>query len=318
MLDLPRLRLLRAVVATGSIRAGAEALGYTPSAVSQQLAALQRETGLRLFDRAGRGIEPTAAGRTLAAESEPLFEAVSRIEGLVGDLRAGRVGSLSIGYFASAGAAWLPPVVAALHAQFPELRLDLRMTEVKPAERRPRAPDPRQVPPGNAEMPDSYEPDVDIFVQRPGWTPPAGAEVHHLVDDPYRAVVRIDDPLAGRGEVALVELAGRRWIDNDRGDGACRRVLLQACAEAGFAPEFAVETHDYHTAIPFVATGIGLTVVPELGIRELPPGVTTVRIVAPEPVRRIFVAVRKSAAQHPAALRAVDLLKGAVGGAERG
>ncbi|MBB5789310.1 LysR family transcriptional regulator [Jiangella mangrovi] len=298
MLDVPRLRLLRAVVATGSVRAGAEALGYTPSAVSQQLAALQRETGLRLFDRVGRGIEPTAAGRTLAAEAEPLFEAISRLEGLVGDLRAGRVGSLSIGYFASAGAAWLPPVIAALHAQFPELRLDLRMTEVK--------------------VPDSYEPDVDIFVQRPEWTPPPGAEVHHLVDDPYLAVVRTDDPLARRGEVALAELAGRRWIDNDLNDGACRRVLLQACAEAGFSPEFAVETHDYHTAIPFVATGIGLTVVPELGIRDLPPGVMTVRIVGPAPVRRIFVAVRKSAAQHPAALRAVDLLREVVDGARRG
>lgn len=167
-------------------------------------------------------------------------------------------------------------------------------------------------------MPDSYEPDVDIFVQRPDWTPPPGAEVEHLVDDPYLAVVRTDDPLAGRGEVPLVELAGRRWIDNDLNDGACRRVLLRACAEAGFAPEFAVETHDYHTAIPFVATGIGLTVVPGLGIRDLPPGVTTVRIVAPTPVRRIFVAVRKSAAQHPAALRAVDLLREAVDGAVAG
>lgn len=295
---MPRLRLLRAVVATGSVRAAAETLGYTPSAVSQQLAALQRETGLRLLDRVGRGIEPTVAGRTLATESEPLFGALSRLDGLVGDLRAGRVGSLSIGYFASAGAAWLPPVVAALHADFPELRLDLRMTEVK--------------------LPDSYEPDVDIFVERPEWTPPAGADVRHLVDDPYLAVVRTGDPFAARGEVPLAELGERRWIDNDLNDGACRRVLLRACAEAGFAPEFAVETHDYHTAIPFVATGIGITVVPELGIRDLPPGVTTVRIVAPTPVRRIHVAVRKSAAQHPAAQRAVDLLGEAVDGALTG
>ena len=104
MLDIARLRLLRAVIVTGSIRASASALGYTPSAVSQQLSALQRETGLRLFERVGRGIEPTETGRTLAAEAEPLFEAFSRLEGVVGDLRAGRVGSLSIGYFGSAGA----------------------------------------------------------------------------------------------------------------------------------------------------------------------------------------------------------------------
>ncbi|TDD97107.1 LysR family transcriptional regulator [Jiangella asiatica] len=294
MLDVPRLRLLRAVVATGSIRAGADALGYTPSAVSQQLTALQRETGLRLLERVGRGIEPTAAGRTLAAEAEPLFETLTRLDGLVGDLRAGRVGSLSIGYFASAGAVWLPPVIAALHARYPELRLELRMTEVK--------------------APDTPVPDVDIFVERPGYTPPPGTEVSRLADDPYLAVVRADDPLAGRDEVPLVELAGRRWIDNDLNDGACRRVLLAACAEVGFVPEFAVETHDYHTAIPFVSTGIGITVVPELGIRELPPDVTTVRIVAPTPVRRISVAVGKSATQHPAARRAVELLDGVVNG----
>src|SRR5918996_222308 len=124
MVDVMRLRLLRAVVETGSIRATAAALGYTPSAVSQQLAALQRETGLRLFERVGRGIEPTESAYTLATEAEPLFEALSRVEGVVGDLRAGRVGSLMIGYFASAGVVWLPPVVAGLHAEFPELRLE--------------------------------------------------------------------------------------------------------------------------------------------------------------------------------------------------
>ncbi|WP_026877296.1 LysR family transcriptional regulator [Jiangella gansuensis] len=294
MLDVSRLRLLRAVVATGSIRAGADALGYTPSAVSQQLAALQRETGLRLLERVGRGIEPTTVGRTLAAEAEPLFQAITRIEGLVGDLRAGRVGSLSIGYFASAGAVWLPPVVAALHAQFPELRLELRMTEVK--------------------TPDAAVPDVDIFVERPGDTPAPGTDVRRLADDPYVAVVRADDPFAQRDEVPLAELRERRWIDNDLDDGACRRVLLAACAEVGFVPEFAVETHDYHTAIPFVSTGIGITVVPELGIRDLPADVTTVRIVAPTPVRNISVAVRKAASQHPAARRAVELLDHVVTG----
>src|ERR687887_90510 len=148
MLDLPRLRLLRAVVETGSIRATASALGYTPSAVSQQLTALQRETGLRLFDRVGRGIEPTPAARTLAAEAEPLFEALSRVDRVVGDLRTGRVGRLSIGYFGSAGTAWLPAIVAGLHADFPDLRLDPPMTEL--------------------DGPDGTDCDVDLFVEGAG------------------------------------------------------------------------------------------------------------------------------------------------------
>jgi DNA-binding transcriptional LysR family regulator len=292
MVDVARLRLLRAVVETGSIRATAAALGYTPSAVSQQLAALQRQTGLRLLERAGRGIEPTVAGRTLAAEAEPLFEALSRVDRVVDDLRAGRVGSLSIGYFASAGAAWLPAVVAGLHAEFPDLRLELRMTEY--------------------EGTDGSDPDIDIFVEGAGGHRSADYDVRRLADDPYVVVVRADHPLASRAEVPLAELAGERWVDNDVTDGACRRVLLAACAEAGFAPEFAVETHDYRTAITFVATGIGITVVPRLGVTELAPELTAVPVVSPTPVRQLSVAVKASIARHPAARRAVELLEAGV------
>lgn len=273
-------------MATGSIRASAAALGYTPSAVSQQLAALQRETGLRLFDRVGRGIEPTTAGRTLAQESESLFEAVSRLEQVTEDLRAGRVGSLQIGYFGSAGATWLAPTVAALRADFPDLRLDLRLTEFTPA-----------------------DPDVDIFVEEQGGGHhPPSVTVSRLTADPYVAVVRTDDPLADRDTVPLTELSTRQWVDNDVREGPCRQVLLSACAQAGFAPNFVVETHDYRTAIAFVATGIGITVVPSLGVDELPKDTTTVAIVNPTPTRHLSVAVKKSVATHPAAQRVVALL----------
>jgi DNA-binding transcriptional LysR family regulator len=284
--DISRLRVLRAVIATGSIRASASALGYTPSAMSQQLAALQRETGLQLFERVGRGIEPTAAGRTLAAESEALFEAVSKVERVVGDLREGRVGSLQIGYFGSAGVAWLAPTVAVLRKEFPDLRLDLRMTEFSPA-----------------------DPDVDIFVEEQGGGHSPLVDVRRLAADPYLAVVRVDDPLAERAEVPLADLAARDWVDNDLRDGPCRQVLLSACAEAGFAPRFVVETHDYRTATAFVATGIGITVVPALGVGELHKDLTTVAVVSPTPIRHIGVAVRKSVARHPAARRTVRLLE---------
>jgi DNA-binding transcriptional LysR family regulator len=294
VLDISRLRVLRAVIATGSIRASSAALGYTPSAVSQQLAALQRETGLRLFERAGRGIEPTEAGRVLATEADTLFEAVSRVERVVDDLRAGRVGSLSIGYFGSAGAAWLAPTVAALRAEFPELRLDLRMTEFT-----------------------SGDVDVDIFVEEAGAEYPGHVDVRRLTEDPYVAVVRVDDPLADLAEVSLTDLAERHWVDNDLRDGPCRQVLLDACAQAGFSPRFVVETHDYRTAISFVATGIGTTVVPALGIGELRKDLTTVAVVAPTPVRHLSIAVKKSVAAHPAALRAVELFEDLVCPARR-
>ncbi|AYY14446.1 LysR family transcriptional regulator [Actinobacteria bacterium YIM 96077] len=291
MIDVSRLRLLRAVVATGSIRASASALGYTPSAVSQQLALLQRETGLSLLERSGRGIVPTGAARMLASEAEPLFEALNRVERVAGDLRAGRIGRLSIGYIASIGAVWLPSVVSVLHAEFPDLQLELRMTE---AER------------GGIAQP---VPDLDIFVEGPEPVRPDDVEVQRLVDDPYVAVVPGDHALASAASVPLAELAGERWVDNDLKDGACRWVLMSACAEAGFVPEFSVETHDYRTAIQFVAAGVGITVVPELAVGDVPDGLATVPVVSPVPTRHISVAVRRPVAEHPAVLRALELFR---------
>ncbi|GAB2711330.1 LysR family transcriptional regulator [Nocardia thraciensis] len=283
MLDIIRLNLLRTVIATGSLRASASALGCTPSAASQQLAALQRQTGLRLVERAGRGIEPTAAGRALASESGRLFEELSRLEGVVGDLRAGRVGSLSIGYVASVSSTWLPPIVDALRTEFPDLRLELRMSEVADGQR-----------------------DVEIVVEDPDAGPPPGVRVHRLATDPYLVAVRSDDPLAARSEVALVDLAESTWIDNEPSDGPCRRILLNACAQAGIVPRFQVQTPDYRTALSMVATGIGVTALPRLAAVDLPATVVARPLVGPTPIRFVSVAVRDSAAS-PATRRAVEL-----------
>jgi DNA-binding transcriptional LysR family regulator len=294
MLDVHRLRVLRTVVATGSVGAAATTLGYTPSAVSQHLATLQRETGLLLIERKGRGIEPTAAGRTLADEAGRVLESLSGVEGVVGDLRAGRVGRLSISYFASAGAAWIPPVVAGLMHEFPDLRLDLRLIELL-----------------GDEHPD---PDIEIFVGGAAEHLRDGggngqSKVHHLLDDPYVVVVPVDHALAGEPQVALGELATERWVDNDFNRGFCRQVILDACTEAGFTPDFRIETHDYPTAISFVAAGVGVTVLPSLGTARLPAGVVAIPLVSPTPVRHEYVAVKASVEHHPAARRAVDLLR---------
>src|SRR4051794_41362316 len=130
MLDLHRLRVFRTVVATGSVTGAATSLGYTSSAVSQQLSALQRETGLVLLERRGRGIAPTAAGTVFAEQLDGGFERLAHVDGVVGDLRAGRTGTLTVSYFASAGTAWIPPAAAPPVRGFPALRLDLRLIEL--------------------------------------------------------------------------------------------------------------------------------------------------------------------------------------------
>jgi DNA-binding transcriptional LysR family regulator len=280
MLDVHRLRVFRSVVASGSIQAAANNLGYTPSAVSQHVTALQRETGLALISRVGRGIEPTAAGRALATEIDGVLSRLGEVESVVGDLRAGRTGALSIAYFASVGSAWMPEVVAAIMAEFPAVRLDLALRE--------------DVPTDPAERPD-----VQIAVEQRAIHRP-GLVARHLLDDPYVAVLPIGHPLAGQVRIDLSEIAGDRWVDNDFARGWCRRNLIEACRAAGFSPTFHVEAHDYPTAVAFVAAGIGLTVLPRLGARHLPTGVVAVPVDSPTPVRSIYALIRDGVAETPA------------------
>src|SRR5699024_10212224 len=108
MLDPFKLRVLRSVVETGSIRASAEALGYTPSAVSQHLTSLRRETGLELVERSGRGIAVTAHARAHAAEADHALEALDALDRAVADLRSGRTGTLRLDYATSIAATWVP------------------------------------------------------------------------------------------------------------------------------------------------------------------------------------------------------------------
>ena len=288
MLDIQRLRVFRAVVATGSVGGAASSLGYTPSAISQHLTALQRETGLALVERRGRGISPTAAGVALADGLGPFFAGLAEVESMVGDLRAGRVGTLTISYFASAGATWIPPVVAVLVREFPQLRLDLRLFELA----------------GDSPV----DADVEIFVD--GASRGTGGQVIELLYEPYVVVLPEGHRLADRAQIPLAELRDEQWVDNDFSRGPCRQVVLDACAAAGFTPAFPIETHDYPTAVAFVAAGVGITVLPRLGTTMLPHGVRAVPVVDPVPRRRILLRVKDALSGHPAVTRAVELLRG--------
>ncbi|HEU5007434.1 MAG TPA: LysR family transcriptional regulator [Jatrophihabitantaceae bacterium] len=287
-MDVHRLRVLRAVIAAGSINGAAVSLGYTPSAISQHLTTLQKETGLTLLRRSGRGIEPTMAARAIAAESARIFEDLAGLDSLVTDLRAGREGTLAVDYFASAGATWMPPAVAMLAREFPGLRLDLRLIDLR--------------------EPDARPPDVEIAVDG---TEPAnrpGYRVRPLLTEPYLAVVPITSELAACSHIDLIELREQAWVDNDSGHGLCRQIVLDACTAAGFSPVFHIETQDYPTAIRFVAEGIGITVVPRLAVDSLPASTVAVPITNPTPQRSISARVRDGAADHPAVGRMLELL----------
>ena len=292
MIDLHRLRVFRAVVADGSINGAAATLGYTPSAVSQHLAALQRETSLSLIERQGRGVVPTPAGRAVAREAGRVLESMAAFESFVSDIRDGHTGRLSVCYFASAGSAWIPPIIATITTEFPGLRIDLRLIELA------------------ADT--SSDPDIEIFVEGGSLATSTEYDVHPLIEEPYVVVLPREHRLAERAEIKIAELEAERWVDNDVARGPCREAALKACAAAGFTPTFHIETPDYTTAIKFVAEGVGVTVLPLLGSGVLPASVVAVPLVEPTPTRRIAVRTRATLRTNAAVRRVVDLLDGYV------
>ncbi|AUN38887.1 LysR family transcriptional regulator [Tsukamurella tyrosinosolvens] len=300
MLDAHRLMIFRSVAATGSVAAAAASLGYTPSAVSQHVAALQRETGLKLLERVGRGVELTPAGRVLATEADGVLSSLNDLGATVDDLRAGKANRITMNVFATAGTHWMPSVVQTLSAEFPDTRLRLRIedevTEI--AARRP---------------------DLAVAVrQEHGQTTAVQGFSHEdLVVESYVAVVPADHAFAGRELVDMAELEHERWIDNDVRRGACRQAVLDACAAAGFTPRFVVETTDYPSALRFVARGVGVTVLPRLGATELPPGTVAVDVCNPAPRRTIVAYVKDSECRNPVVRRAMHLLREAAATASR-
>jgi len=298
MIDVQRLRVFRAVVASGSVQAAADHLGYTPSAVSQQISALQRETGLVLFEKAGRGISPTATAKVLAAESEELMDSLNRLGGVVDHLREGRTGSLTIGAFSSAAQFWLPAVAKGLRRDFPELVLDLTLNELGP------------------ESPATGRRDLDITtedadadgVERPGHSR------HVLTEENYRVAAPRGHELLEEWDtqVPLGALAGQPVIDNDYHGNTCTQIIRNACRAAGFSPHYVARSEDHHTALAFVAAGVGVTILPDLAVPESMAGVDSRELVNPAPRRRIVVHVRDAAADAPPVVRALELLDEAV------
>lgn len=290
MLDVRRLQLLQSVVSSGSVTAAATHLGYTPSAVSQQIAALERQAGIPLLERHGRGVRPTAAGRLLTEHAATLGRHLSAAETALADLKAGRTGRVSLRYFPTAGATLVAPAVAALRRAHPTTEVALHLSDV-----------------------DDDPVDIALVVRPPNEpaSTPDGVRLVHLLDDAYRAVLPTGHPLAGRRALDLTDLAAEPWITNEWPAGPCLDTLLAACAAAGFTPDLAVHADDHHTAQGFVAAGLGITLIPRLVLTARHPGTVTRPVRHPEPTRAIHAAVRDSSLALPPVRALLDALRAA-------
>lgn len=285
------MQVLRAVVTSGSLSAAATNLGYTPSAISQQISALEREAGTPLLEKVGRGVHPTPAGNLLADRAAALSDLLGATEAELADIRSGRTGLLRLRFFQSASVALVPPAVAKFRAAHPEVRLDLRMVERKVLD---------EVAGGEA--------DIAVLVVGREVPVPHGVRVIHLVDEPYRVVLPRGHPLAAEEAVDLTHLSGEPWVHGGLLPGPCSESLEEAFAAAGFTPHVAFDADSPAAAQGFVAAGIGVALLPRLGLDLVHPDVVVRPVRRPEPVRRLYVGVREAVADQPASRTMLDAL----------
>jgi DNA-binding transcriptional LysR family regulator len=293
MLDLGRLRALHAVSVHGTVGAAAAALGYTPSAVSQQIAKLERETRTTLLEREGRGVRLTDEARQLAATAQQLLSIVEEAEVRLEERRGEPAGRLSIACFASASRGLMPHVLADLARRHPDL--DARLHEVDPHL------SVDLVARGAIDLAVAHDWDI-----APLPTPP-GVEQAVIGDDMCDVLVPAGHSLAAADSVRREDLKDERWITQPPGT-VCHDWLLRTLRAAGCEPLIAHQAEENHTQVALVAAGLGIALVPRLGRGTLPPQVVAVRL-APVPTRRLHALWRTGAARRPAITETVRTLQ---------
>lgn len=287
MLHLHRLRLLHELHARGTIAAVADALQFTPSAVSQQLAVLERELGLTLLERAGRGVRLTDAAIVLVGHAQALLERAELAEAEL----AGATGSVGgrgrIACFQSVAICLAVPAMAALARDAPGLRCEL--VEAEPEQ----------------SLPALALGDVDLVLadewQHQPLARPAGVDRQDLRRDPVNLVLPKDHPAALRHPVAvpLAELAGDVWTTGHVQSG-WEEITYRTCRDLGaFDPDIRHRTNDSVTSLAVVANGQAVTLLPELVAPETHPGVAVRAIAEGSMHRTIFTATRSADAKRP-------------------
>jgi DNA-binding transcriptional LysR family regulator len=284
MLDVRRLRVLRELAARGTIAATAEALGYTAPAVSQQLAALEREAGVALLEKNGRRRRLTPAGVELVDRTEGILRELEAAEAALEATTTQVAGVLRCAAFPSAHRTLLPRAIATLARRHPDLRVSTR--DMEPEDSLP------ALKLGELDLVLSQE---YAFAPNP---PDPALERTELLEDPVRVALPASHPLAAEERVDVAALAGEPWIAGREGS-FCHLVVIHSTRAAGYEPRPAHITNDFDVAYALVEAGAGVGLVPELA-GPPPPGVVVRATTGAPPSRRIYAAVRAGSGARPA------------------
>ncbi len=273
MLDLRRMLVLDSLTRHGSMTRAAQELSFTPSAVSQQVLAMERQVGTALLIRHSRGVRLTRAGRTLADHARALRERLQRAEADVADLVALRSGSLRLATFPSAGSRLVPEAIAGFHRDHPGIALSLDIREPSQG--------PGLLREGDADV-------VVVFDHEPGEPLNTGELARYpLVDDVIYVALPAGDPAARDRTVSMADLREMSWIRDSGPDPMCRQLLDRLCSAEGFRPRVAFESDDYLAVGRLVAAGVGAALVPRLAADQMGSGVCLAEV-APATVRRVY------------------------------
>src|SRR5919197_654521 len=293
MLDVRRMRVLREVAARGSFSAAAESLDYTHSAISQQIAALEREAGTVLVERSARGVRLTDAGRALVEHADVILARLSDAEAELEAIAGLRGGRLRLAAFPSAGASIMPEAIARYRERHPAVELSL-----EPAE-----PEPGLVKLRGGEVDIAL--DITVAFRA---LPDDGIERLHLLDDPMYVALNKSHPLALKRGLKLEELADENWLLGTTGSCPDASIFLRSGQLAGFEPRIAFNSDDYYAMQGFVAAGVGASFIPDLALISVRDDIVVRSLGARSPARQIVAATLEGSFRSPAKQAMLDVL----------
>jgi DNA-binding transcriptional LysR family regulator len=290
-MDTVWLEVFREVARRGSFTAAANALQYTQSAISRQIAALEQDTGTTLFDRVPRGVRLTDEGRCLLEHTEAMLGRLDTARRDLAALRDLDLGRLRIGAFATADAALVPRAMATFHARYPNVQLNLTESLT-----------PAQV----TQLRDG-DLDIGVLSFPPGRSHDTdGLELTHLLDDQILVAIPREHRLARRRTVRSSELADEHWIAGWQNP---EDTLIGSSLPRGFQPQIRYVVPGWTAKLGLVAAGMGVTLVPSLAAGAARPDILIKRLHQDDTLARpVFAATAARPTKPPAVQRFLHIL----------
>ncbi len=292
MLESHLLLTLTRVARAGSLTAAAAELDYSPSALSQQIATLERRVGAPVLQRHARGVRPTDIGAMLISYADRIGALLGDAESELRDALRGTAGTVRIGSFPTASRAIIAPAAAAYSATHPHVDLVLR--ECEPAEGLHRV--------------ESGELHAAVIFHYPQLGPRhlEHIDIHELCEDALLLAIPVDHPLASLAVVDVADLRTICWI-HGHDWGPPTQLLQHICRQAGFNPDISYESDNYQVQQSLVAAGLGIALIPALALGPAPTGIVT-RPIANQPLHRRISVATTTDPQKPAVSAFIDAL----------